>query len=110
MDSPHDVPNELLRRGSLPTRDDDQLSWIGFALTFDGYAETGSFDACAKLANATRSRWEKTGELPTRLSELRSVLFFEQRRWRHSAEEPFTDDEWQYWEALVGAIALCLPE
>ncbi len=50
-----------------------------FALTFDGYAEYGSFEACAEIANAKRH---------DSLSDLRACLFFEQRRWRHFGEIP----------------------
>lgn len=50
-----------------------------FALQFDGYKECGSFEECAKIANAGR---DKT------LTELRTCLFFEQRRWRHFGEDP----------------------
>ncbi|MFT3896099.1 MAG: HNH endonuclease [Thermomonas sp.] len=50
-----------------------------FALTFDGYEECGSFERCAAIANA---RCHGT------LFELRSCLFFEQRRWHHLGEAP----------------------
>lgn len=53
-----------------------------FALTFGGYEHWGSFEKCADIANA-----QKDGTL----SELRTCLFFEQRRWRHFMEDP--DDE-----------------
>ncbi len=50
-----------------------------FALQFDGYKECGSAEACAAIANAGRDNT---------LTELRTCLFFEQRRWRHFGEEP----------------------
>ena len=50
-----------------------------FALTFDGYAACGSFEACAEIANAHRH---------DSLSDLRTCLFFEQRRWRHFGSTP----------------------
>lgn len=50
-----------------------------FALTFDGYQFWGSFEKCAEIANAHRNH---------SLVELRTCLFFEQRRWRHFGEEP----------------------
>lgn len=103
------VSNEELRRGHLPARDDDQLTWIDFALTFDGYEEKGGFDKCAAFADATRARWESSGELSMNLSDLRTALYFEQRRWRWGDEGPFTEDEWRYWHALVDAIRGLLP-
>jgi hypothetical protein len=93
----------------VPRPDDDQLVWIEFALTFDGYAEKGDFGACAAFANGVRARWLATDVLPENVSDLRTVLFFEQRRWRWSNEEPFTDDEWRYWRALGEAILRLLP-
>ncbi len=104
MDSPHEIPNERLRREQLPGPDDDQLAWVQFALTFDGYAEKGTHEACAAFANAARERWEQAGTLPVGLNDLRTALFFEQRRWRWSNEGPFTDNEWRYWRSLVEAI------
>jgi hypothetical protein len=107
--SVHEMPNEILRREHLPGATDDQMTWIHFALTFDGYEEKGGFDTCASFADATRKHWQQTGALPDDLSDLRAALFFEQRRWRHSDEQPFTDDEWRYWRALVHAISETLP-
>ncbi len=110
MDSPHEIPNGRLRRGQLPGPDDDQSAWIEFALSFYGYAEKGTQEACAAFANAARDRWEQAGTLPVGLNDLRAALFFEQRRWRWSNEGPFTDNEWRYWRSLVEAIRRELPQ
>jgi len=88
----------------LPKPEDDQLVWIQFALTFDGYAEKGTQEICAAFANAARDRWEEAGTLPAGLSDLRAALFYEQRRWRWSDEAPFTERQWRYWRSLVDAI------
>jgi hypothetical protein len=104
MASSHEIPNECLNLEQLPGPDDDQLAWIRFALTFDGYAEKGTHEACARFANAARDCWEQTGTLPVGLSDLRTALFFEQRRWRWSEEGPFTKKEWHYWRSLVETI------
>ncbi len=104
MSSPHEIPNEHLKPEHLPEPEDNQLVWISFALTFDGYAEKGTQEACAAFANAVRNRWEEAGALPTGLSDLRTALFYEQRRWRWSDEAPFTEKEWRYWRSLIDAI------
>ena len=77
--------------------------------TLDGYEEKGDFEACLAFANEVRARWESTGTLPADLADLRTALFFEQRRWRHSNEDPFTAEEWRYWTSLVNAIRELLP-
>lgn len=104
-----EISNEELRREQLPSRDDEQMVWISFALTFDGYREKGGFDRCARFAEKTRARWESSGALPTNLRDLRSALYMEQRAWRWGDEGPFTEDEWRYWSALVDAIGELLP-
>ena len=53
-----------------------------FALTFDGYEKWGSSEKCAEVANAKRS---------DTLTELRTCLFFEQRRWRWNGGPPEDD-------------------
>jgi hypothetical protein len=110
MDSPHEIPNGQLRQEHLPGPDDDQLAWIEFALTFDGYAEKGNHEACAAFANSARNKWEQTGTLPLSLNDLRTALFFEQRRWRWSNEAPFSEDDWRYWRSIVDAIREKLPQ
>lgn len=64
--------------------DDEFLADIShFALSFDGYALNGDQDGtsnCARLANTALGTWHHTGTLPESLHDLRSCLFFEQRR------------------------------
>ncbi len=61
-----------------------------FALTFDGYAYAGGFTELAERANALEERYVRTGVIPDalELDELRAMLFFEQRRWRHFGDAP----------------------
>lgn len=65
-----------------------------FALTFDGYEYWGSFEKCAEIAN---------GHNPQDLIELRTCLFFEQRRWRHYGLTP-EDEDLDYIRGLVESI------
>jgi len=74
-----EIINKDLTLSNIPNPD---ASWdeIGeFALTFAGYNVWGSFDRCAEIANA-RSHES--------LTDLRTCLFFEQRRWRHIGVNP----------------------
>lgn len=73
------LSNEQLRVEDVPPPDADWAAISTFALSFDGYAVQGSFERCAEIANARRSE---------SLNDLRTCLFFEQRRWRHFGETP----------------------
>jgi hypothetical protein len=76
---PRTISNEHLRIADIP---DDLDGWQEFALTFDGYRHHGSLEKCAAIANARN---------PVTLTEYRTCLFFEQRRWRHFGQEPDTE-------------------
>ena len=76
------VANNELRLEQIPTSDADWLAVASFAITFNGYEVWGSFEACAEIANDRRH---------STLTELRTCLFFEQRRWRHFGEVPDGD-------------------
>ena len=76
----------------LPDADWDEIG--AFALTFDGYEHHGSFDKCADIAN---------GRQHDTLVDLRTCLFFEQRRWRHFGDGP-TGDALEYIRELVRSI------
>jgi hypothetical protein len=65
-----------------------------FALTFDGYKAHGSFKVCAEIANDHR--------LNT-LTNARTCLFFEQRRWRHFGYEP-DEEAMEYIRKVIGRI------
>lgn len=74
-----------------------------FALTFNGYAHWGSAQKCGKIANDSVSAWQEKKILPPSLTDLRTCLFFEQRRWHHFGYDP--DKETMiYIHALVEAI------
>ena len=74
----HEIPNETLSLKDIPA---DDASWheiVRFALTFNGYAEWGR-KHCAEIANARRTET---------LTDLRTCLFYEQRRHNHFGREP----------------------
>jgi len=84
------VPNKSLKLGEIPSPESCYESIAKFALTYDGY----ELPDCAELAN---SRSAET------LSELRAVLFFEQRRFRHFGYYPEGEDL-EYIRMLVRKI------
>ncbi len=78
------IPNPKLKFADIPARLDRwNQSAQKFALTFDGYEHHGSLEACAKIANR---------KVPKTLTDYRTCLFFEQRRWRHLDCEPGKKD------------------
>lgn len=87
----------------LPSPGADWEEIMEFALRFDGYEYWGSFEKCAKIANEWSDRFARDGSLPDNLAELRTCLFFEQRRYRHFERAP-EGEEMVYIRALVEAI------
>ena len=65
-----------------------------FALTFDGYEHCRSFEACAEVANFRKHNT---------LSDLRTCLCFEQRRWHHYGDTP-DEAAPAYWRELIEKI------
>jgi len=86
-----EIPNEDLRVSDAPPDDASCEEIARFALTFDGYAYWGSSEGCA---------WEANERRHGTLAELRTCLFFEQRRWRHFGDEP-DRDALNYMQSLV---------
>jgi hypothetical protein len=84
------VSNKSLKLQKIPTPGADYYDISKFALTVDGY----ELPNCVELAN---SRTAKT------LSELRAVLFFEQRRFRHFDCYPEGEDL-EYIRSLIQEI------
>src|SRR5258708_1918094 len=84
LDSRHEpvmetIPNNELQLDQVPKPEADWDLISKFALTFNGYKAWGSFEKCAEIANQERH---------SSLTELRTCLFFEDRRWHHYGDEP----------------------
>ena len=91
---PEEIPNHLLTCAQIPS---DRATWqeiVRFAQTFNGYKEWGSFEQCVKIANA------KSHET---LTDLRTCLFFEQRRPHHSGDDPDAETM-KYIQHLLASI------
>ena len=73
------IRNADLILEQIPSSQSDWKDIEQFALTFDGYQASRSFETCAEIANNRRG---------STVSELRTSLFFEQRRWRHFGATP----------------------
>jgi hypothetical protein len=103
-----DIPNSALRESDLPSSEADfDYTWNKFALTFDGYAHWGSTGKCAQIANESAEEFRRSGTLPETLTDLRTCLFFEQRRWHHFGTE-IDPQSMAYIKALVASIRTTL--
>ena len=83
-----EIASSDLRESDLPPPDAGWREIGRFALSFDGYEAWGSFGKCAEVANRWLDAYLTDGALPESLDELRTCLFFEQRRWRHYGYDP----------------------
>jgi hypothetical protein len=72
------LTNSQLSPGDIPSFKETWTRIEPFALTFDGYSYWGSIDKCAEVA----------AKNPGTLTELRTCLFFEARRWSHQRKTP----------------------
>lgn len=83
-----EISNSDLREGDVTPPDAGWHDIGRFALSFNGYEACGSFEKCAEVANRWLDAYRADGALPDSLNELRTCLFFEQRRWRHYGYDP----------------------
>jgi len=74
-----------------------------FALTYNAYDRHGDFDLVASIDERVRQAWDRAATLPNDLETCRTVLFFEQRRFRHLDTKPGGDDDW-FVRAILGQI------
>lgn len=80
-----DIDNDKLTPADIPPFHADWGCIEKFALKYSGYERQGSLKACGDIANA---------RLNNTLTELRTCLFFEQRRSRHTWDySSFPDKE-----------------
>lgn len=89
-----EIPNESLSETDLPPPNADWNQVSQFAITYDGYERCGSFEKCADIANA---------RLGGSLHNLRTCLFFEQRRWRHFGDYP-GEEHMAYFHRIIEEI------
>ena len=90
----YQIPNSHLSLSDVPGLDADLDEIIVFAHTFDAYEYHGSFEAAAEIANRHAS---------DTLTDLRTCLFFEIRRWRHFGQDPDPEAD-RYIRGLVAEI------
>lgn len=88
------IGNAELTPADVPSFKEAWAKIEPFALTFDGFKHWGSVEKCADVAHARR---------PGSLTELRTCLFYEARRWQQLGKPPDAESL-KYIRALVYAI------
>lgn len=88
------VANNELTPADIPSFKEVWWRIEPFALTFDGFRYWGSVEKCAEIAQARR---------PGSLTELRTCLFYEARRWNLAGKPPDVASM-KFIRALVYAI------
>jgi len=73
-----ELANTELTPADVPAVGEPWTQIEPFALTFDGFRYWGSVEKCAEVA----------GQTPRTLTDLRTCLFFEARRWKNLGREP----------------------
>jgi hypothetical protein len=100
---PGEIANQDLKQSDVSPSNAGWHDSGRFSLTFNGYEWWGSFDKCADVANVVAQTFRESGSLPESLTDLRTCLFFEQRRWHHFGFDP-DEEAMNYISALVEEI------
>jgi hypothetical protein len=100
---PREIANADLKDSDLPPPEAEWHEVGRFALSFNGYEWWGSFGQCAEVANRNLDAFREREALPDSLAQLRTCLFFEQRRWRHFGLDP-DEEAMLYVRALLEKI------
>ena len=106
------ISNVELSPDKIPQRSDEWLPLSRFAISYDGYERFFRPDdrgyamkKCSDIAGTIRSAFLRDGSLPGSLDDLRTALFFEQRRSRRNVYNPdYQREHVDYMWKLVEAI------
>ncbi len=97
------IPNSQLIENDIPNLHASWKKIEPFALTFDGYKHWGSFKKCREVAEEGVKSYRGKLEFTQSLTDLRTCLFFESRRWKHYEKAP-SKKGMEYVHILVEAI------
>ena len=97
------IPNSQLIEKDIPSNRATWKKILPFALTFDGYEHWGNFDKCREIAKAGIATYRDKQPFSQSLTDLRTCLFYEARRWRHLEKDP-NKSGMDYIHALLDAI------
>ena len=97
------IPNSQLIENDIPHHNASWKKIEPFAVTFDGYKHWGSFKRCREVAEEGVKLYRGQMQLTQSLTDLRTCLFFESRRWKHYEKTP-SKKGMEYVHILVEAI------
>ena len=97
------IPNSLLIEKDIPSRRAAWKNILPFAHTFNGYEHCGSVKKCREVARQGIVLHKANQDLEQSLTDLRTCLFFEARRWKHLEKSP-NKAALAYVHALLEAI------
>lgn len=99
------IPNSLLQQADIPSRRAAWIKIIPFALSFNGYEHCGSVQKCRDVARQGVALHKEKQDLNQSLTDLRTCLFFEARRWKRLEKKP-TPSGLKYIRALLEEIRI----
>ena len=99
------IPNSLLMEKDIPSNGANWKKILPFAMTFNGYEQWGTFEKCRDIARQGIELFRANQQLSQSLTDLRTCLFYEARRWRHLEKDP-NKKGMQYIQALLEAIRI----
>jgi hypothetical protein len=97
------IPNTELIEGQIPSAGAAWKSILAFSMSFNGYKHWGSFKKCREVAKEGIDQYRSRHKLTRSLTDLRTCLFYEARRWQHFKKNP-TKAGMEYIRALVEEI------
>ncbi len=97
------IPNSQLIEKDIPSNRAGWLKILPFALTFNAYEHWGTFEKCREIAKRGIELFRNGQQLSQSLTDLRTCLFYEARRWRHLEKNP-SKQGMEYIRALLDAI------
>ena len=82
------IPNSLLIEKDIPSRRAAWKNILPFAHTFNGYEYCGSVKKCRAVAHQGIVLYKSNQDSQLSLTDLRTCLFYEARRWKHLEKNP----------------------
>jgi hypothetical protein len=97
------IPNFQLLETDIPSNSATWSKLLPFAESFDGVEQWGTFEKCREIAKQGIALFRSNQQLSQSLTDLRTCLYYEARRWNHLEKTP-NKRGMEYIRALIEAI------